>query len=524
MISRPALRWIAILLVAVLAVGGGTWLGLRLSGTVTTETTVGRVAIGVSPSTTGEVEAFIPLADWGIRSRAFNVPLKVRAELESIDRSSLLKLAEGNTALLTTTEDELKAAAREAVIRAVIWAAVAVLVLLVLLTLIWRSLVPRWGLLAAGTLILLVAYGAAGLKARTDLQGGALENTTYFAQGAEISRILDLAEDPRFQSGYGSEFASIVRSISAVLGESRFKSPNAIEIYAGSDLHANALVVNPLSRLVGDNPLLLAGDFGQRGGQAEAALIAPRVAALGSRVVAVSGNHDSHSLMLKLAREGITVLGQKGRLDDRGRYVPPPVIGLEELKLAGFRDPLEYGGSRPNGPDRPVTAKDFPDPKAVIRRWRRELLRWFEALPERPDVVMVHDSFLALWLARRLDRTGYRYPLTVVTGHDHRQHIDRFGDVVVVDGGTIGAGGVFGAGTVSVGVARLRFSADAKTRAGTPARRRKVGRPVLNSVDLIAVEPFSGAARATRVVIDRMCPGENECHIEPGTSQPAPGK
>ncbi len=520
---RPLLRWTVVVLLALITVGAGTWIGLRLSAPVTTETTVGRVAIGVTPSTSGEVEAFIPLADWGIRSRVFDVPLKVRAELKSVNRASLLKLAEGNTGLLATTEDELKSAARKAVIGAVIWAAAAVLVLLVLLTLILRGLTPRWSLLAVGLLLTVLLYGAAGLKARSDLEHGALDNTTYFARGAEISRILDLADDPRFESGYGSEFASIVRSISAVLGEAGLKSPDVSEVYAGSDLHANALVVKPLSRLVDDHPLLLAGDFGQRGGQAEAALIAPRVAAIGSRVVAVSGNHDSHSLMRKLARDGVTVLGQKGRLDDRGRYVPPPVIGLDGLRLAAFRDPLEYGGSKPNGPDRPVTAGDFPDPKAVIGRWRGQLLAWFTSLPSRPDVVMVHQNPLAQGLARRLHRTGYRHPLTVVTGHDHRQHIDRYGGIVVVDGGTIGAGGVFGAGTVSVGVARLRFGAGP---AGdhVSVGKRKAGRPELLAVDLIAVEPFTGAARATRVIIDRMCPGEDSCHVEPDQTEPAPGK
>lgn len=521
---RPLLRWTGIVLLALITVGAGTWVGLRLSAPVTTETTVGRVAIGVTPSTSGEVEAFIPLADWGIRSRVFDVPLKVRAELKSIDRASLLKLAEGNTGLLTATEGELKSAAQDAVIGAVIWAAASVLVLLVLLTLILRGLTPRWSLLAVGLLLTVLLYGAAGLKARSDLEHGALDNTTYFARGAEISRILDLADDPRFESGYGSEFASIVRSVSAVLGEVGPRSSEVTEVYAGSDLHANALVIRPLSELVGDHPLLLAGDFGQRGGQAEAALIAPRVAALGSRVIAVSGNHDSHTLMLRLARQGVTVLGQEGRLDDAGRYVPPPVVRLDGLRLAGFRDPLEYGGVSPDGADRPVTVNDFRDPGAVTGRWRRQLLTWFRSLPSRPDVVMVHQDGLAQWLARRLDRTGYRHPLILVAGHDHRQHIDRYGEIVVVNGGTIGAGGVFGAGTVSVGVARLRFDAASDLDGHAPATVRKAGRPELRAVDLIAAEPFTGAARATRVIVDRMCPGEETCRVEPGQAQTAPGK
>ncbi len=521
---RPIFRWAAIVLAGLAIAVGGSVLGLRLSSPVLTETAAGRVSIDVTPSTSGEVEAFIPLADWGVRSDVFTAPIKVRAELESVNRAALLKLAEGDTALLAATEQQLKDGARKAVILAVVWAVATVLLLLGLATVIWRGLSPRWSLLAVGVLITVVAYGAMGLRARSDLESGALNNTTYFAQGQEITRILDLAEDPRFESGYGSEFSSIVRSIGAVLGEAGLDVPEATEIFSGSDLHANALVIDPLARMVGDDPLLLAGDFGQRGGQAEAALLAPKVAAIGAGVVAISGNHDSHALMLRLARHGVTVLGQEGRLDDEGKYQPPPVVTVEGLKVAGFRDPLEYGGSDPDRPDRPVTAEDFADPEAEVQRWREELLGWFKGLPTRPDVVMVHQDGLAQWLAGELQRTGDDRPLTVVTGHDHRQHIDRYGRIVVVDGGSIGAGGVFGAGSESVGVARLRF-APADER---PARARRAGSantgPVLTAVDLIAVEPFSGAARATRVIIDRMCPGEDICRVEPDQSEPAPGE
>lgn len=520
---RSILRWAAIVLVGLLIAVGGSVLGLRLSSPVLTETEVGRISIEVSPATSGAVEAFVPLADWGVRSDVFDVPIRVRAELESINRRTLLQLSEGDTALLATTERQLKDGAREAVIRAVIWAAATVLLLLVLATVIWRGLSPRWSLIAVGILITVVAYGAMGLRARADLDHGILGNTTYFAQGEEITRILDLAEDPRFESGYGSEFSSIVRSIGAVLGESGLGAQEATEIFAGSDLHANALVINPLAEMVADDPLLLAGDFGQRGGQAEAALLAPRVAAIGARVIAISGNHDSHALMLRLAREGVTVLGQEGRLDDEGRYEPPPVITVEGLRIAGFRDPLEYGGSDPDGADRPVTADDFPDPEAEVQRWREQLLGWFKGLPVRPDVVMVHQDGLAQWLAGELQRTGDDAPLTVVTGHDHRQHIDRYGEILVVDGGSIGAGGVFGAGAESVGLARLRFT-EGPGGGGGSSRGGQAARPSLSAVDLIAVEPFSGAARATRVIVDRMCPGEETCRVEPDPSQPAPGE
>lgn len=507
------LRGSLIALTGLLIVIGGSVIGMRLSSTVMEETEIGRVAVQISPSFSGDVEAFIPLANWGVRVDAFNAPLRVRAELRSLNRQALLRLTEGDRALIKATENQLKDAGRSAVIRAVIWSAATVLILLLIATVLWRGLTPRWTLPAVGVLLLLVIYGGTALWAKESFDRTAFNHPTYFAQGKEIARILDLVDDPRFQSGYGSEFTSIVRSIGAVLTDESHAAPNLTEVYSGSDLHINALVIDPVARLVGKDTLFMVGDFGQRGNEAESALLAPRVAALGSRVVAVSGNHDSHTLMNRLAQFGVTVLGQEGRLDDRGNYEPPPVIPVDGLQVAGFRDPLEYGGNSPDTADRPITANDFPDPEVEIEKWQVQLLDWFNGLPTQPNVVMVHQTGLAQWLAAELHRSGYRRPLTILTGHDHQQHIDRYGPVVVVDAGTIGASGIFGAGSDSVGIARLRFIPKSRDE---PAR--------LSAVDLIAVEPFSGAARATRVIIDRMCPDEDTCRIEPDQSRPEPGE
>jgi hypothetical protein len=97
---------------------------------------------------------------------------------------------------------------------------------------------------------------------------------------------------------------------------------------------------------------------------------------------------------------------------------------------------------------------------------------------------------LAQALARRLAADGYDAPLTIVCGHDHRQHVDRHGAITVVDGGTAGAGGVLAAGR-------------------SPSGWRAALRPTLaalRAVDLVQVEPFSGAAQARREVLDEPAP------------------
>ena len=79
-----------------------------------------------------------------------------------------------------------------------------------------------------------------------------------------------------------------------------------------------------------------------------------------------------------------------------------------------------------------------------------------------------------------------RSPLLILTGHDHVQHIEQRGPHVLVDGGTVGAGGPFGIGQQDAGFAQLHFAADGSLRA----------------VDLVEIEPVSGAGSARRVPID----------------------
>lgn len=501
---RQALKWTAVVLLAVGLVVGGTLIGWRLGQDHLYETAIGQVSVEAEPSLHGEIDAFIPVAGWGIRANAFDGPLKLRAELRSINRQALVQASEGDSEVLAQTQDDLRSAAWLAVVRAAAWGAAVVLVLLLVATLVWRGLRPRWSLMAIGLAAMLVLYGGSAIRAQSTFDTTAFDSPTYFAKGEEIGRILDLATEARVQSQYGDDFTTIVQSISSALALGRAPSIGGTEFYAGSDLHANALVIDPVSELVGESPLLLAGDFGQRGGEVESRLLAPKVAALGSEVVAVSGNHDSDGLMRKLVAEGVTVLGQEGRLREDGRYRPPPVVDLSGIALAGFSDPLQYSGADPNGADRPVTAEGLDDPDAAVESWRNELLDWFTSLPAAPAVLMVHQDGLAQWLAESLNEVGYLQPLTIVTGHDHKQHVDRYGEIFVVDGGTIGAGGVFGAGEESVGISRLRFN-DQKR---------------LESIDLISVEPVSGAASATRIVIDTMCPVERRCRIEPDDEDP----
>jgi hypothetical protein len=88
----------------------------------------------------------------------------------------------------------------------------------------------------------------------------------------------------------------------------------------------------------------------------------PSIAKLGSRVIAVSGDHDSHQMMLALARTGVTILTSHGRLRADGRFGPAEIT-VEGLRVAGFEDPMEYDGVSPDDRGRIFSFGQLPDAK-----------------------------------------------------------------------------------------------------------------------------------------------------------------
>jgi len=495
---RAALCWAGSIAIAVVLVLFGFVLGFRLAGPTPSDTEIGRFAFTVSPAIRGDAELWVPVADWGVRADAFQAPFRIQAELRSLDRPALMRAAEGETRALEALEGDLRLGAEHALRRAFAWGLATSAVLVALATtLLRRWLRPRWALVVPAALVALAFVAASLLAMRASFDPNSFRSPTYFGRGEEVRRLLEVASDPKARSEYGSQVASILRSLSAVLAKTPAAPPRGRTLALASDLHANALVISPLSAQLGGEPLLLAGDLGQRGGGAESRLLAPRVAALGRRVVAVSGNHDSRGLMEALEAQGVIVLGSD--TDGSGPRRRRDATRLLGLRVAGFGDPLEWPDAGDSS-ERPVTFDDLERPEAALERAQAEIVRWFDSLEPRPEVVVVHQNALAQALARALWDRGFQGRLVVATGHDHRQHIDRYGRIIVVDGGSVGAGGVFDAGRKAIGFARLHFAEDA---------------PALEAVELIEVEPFSGQARASRIPVDALCPGRERCSFQP---------
>jgi ATP-dependent protease HslVU (ClpYQ) peptidase subunit len=182
--------------------------------------------------------------------------------------------------------------------------------------------------------------------------------------------------------------------------------------------------------------------------------------------------------MRRLAQAGAIVLTHTGRMAGDGTVTGPPVISVDGLMVAGYEDPLaSQAGSFGHRLD--LTPAELTDETARVETW-------FDSLSVRPDVVLVHDFRVAA--ALRVHVAADAGPrVMILTGHDHRQHVDRSGDVVEVDGGTLGAGGVFAVGHAAAGFAQVHLTAD-----GWPA-----------AVDLISADPITGDATARRIVLDQ---------------------
>jgi predicted phosphodiesterase len=490
----------------------GVLLGMRLAGSQTYQVGLGEVRLEVEPRLSGEVDAYIPIADWGIRAHAFSAPLRLRGEVRSINRRAVLSAAGGDAAVIEHARQELDDAAASVLVREALFAiggsAVAALLAALVLQVLRHPRRRTLAALAAAVLVTGTAIVVASLLlARSTFDPAAFERPRFYARGAELLQLLDAAahSDER-AARYRSKVEGTLVRLSDLLassgvGDERPLAGSGRRVLVASDLHANTLVLDPLEELAEPgSPVFFIGDFGHQGGEAEARAVAPRLGKLGSRVIAVSGNHDSADLMQRLARSGVTVLGTDGRLDSNGEPTGDDVIRVHGLAVAGWSDPLEWRGDDPDDPERIFSFSELSDGDERRAEAEEELVAWYDALPEPPDVVLVHQNGLAQHLASTIAERPDHKPFVVFTGHDHKQHVDRHGDVVVIDAGSAGAGGVLGIGDERVAVGDVSFAETGAT---------------VRFADLIEVDPFSGAAQAERVIVEgNECEdGEESCEL-----------
>lgn len=494
------------LLVVGFAVAGAT-VAQRAAGARVRSFALGTLEIGIWPAAPGAIDIYIPIVDWGVRAHPYRVPLLISLRFRSLDRDAALRaLRSGNAArerLVSVREDleslvraELRRAALVALLGGGVGGVMAGLILAANRGKLWLLLGPVGGVGTA-----LSAVGLFGLDLSRADYGRAIRGPSFYARGQELPELLAFASQlftvsERYTEDFDRAVAGLSNLVAMASGGIGLPE-SARTIVLASDIHSNAFVFPVLRRYTQRRLVFLAGDFALLGTKLEEGVV-PGVAALSNTVVAVSGNHDSRSLMRALSRAGVTVLTRDGQLRPDGSTTGKPVVEIAGLKVAGFEDPLErkesgIGGHVLEGGDE------------LLKRAGRDLVTWFGGLPERPDVVLLHQHPLAHILLDELEANDDGPPVVILTGHDHWAHFHQAGEHLLLDGGTLGAGGPFAIGETPAGFALLHFDRELRPQA----------------LDVIEVEPLSGQGKVQRVVLANNEPVPEEADPE-GTEPQRP--
>jgi predicted phosphodiesterase len=446
------------------------------------ELSVGGIRLSVSPGHTGSLDVYVPLVDWGARFESIRLPVRLRVDLRTVDRDALERVAGGATLDVA----DVRSDARDAIatyLRMLIGVVGFCALALGLLTAfaVRHRAGPRLRWLVAtavGTTVAIMVGLVVLLPPRGDM-----DEPQYYAYGADIPRALDAVAAVR-RSGAAldqeldAQLVGLARLVTAPAGRTPVEGRPRMTI--ASDLHNNVISLPILERAAGDGPVLFPGDLSDRGSPLETALVA-RIAHIGDPFVFVTGNHDSDRSAQELADDKALVLTQFGRLKPGGGF-GPVVNKVRGVRIAGYADPFERKAAeryrdRFTNEITPAQQRDFAD--------------WMEQLRGKVDIVMVHEPGLIAQALEELRARPPVTPLVFVVGHTHQTSLARQPNVDVINGGSIGGGGTGNLAddaTTDVGLARLSYeSSDGFL-------------PL--AVDLVEIDPGTGAATATRDRLD----------------------
>ena len=440
---------------------------------------VGTVRIFSDPGHHGALDLYVPLVDWGVRFGGVRVPVRLRVDVQRIDRDAAVQVARQGASTPRVIA-RIKHDARDAIAS---YLRILVLVVFgaalgfgVLVALALRA-VRLGAIAAAGTAVALVAAIIVLLPPRGDL--GPPE---YYAHGPDIPRALRAVESVQssataLSDELDGQLVGLARLVVAP-GE-RAPLGGRPEITIASDLHNNVLALPALRRAARGTPLFFPGDLTDRGSPLESQLTRGVLRA-GTRFVFVTGNHDSDAEAQELADAGAIVLTEQGRLLRGGRH-GPMVVRVAGLRVAGYGDPFRWRRAR--GYVRP---SELPAPSGA----QQDLFaQWLAPLVDKVDVVMVHEPGLAVRGIEMLHRNPPTHPIVFIVGHTHHASIDIDFNTSVINGGTVGAGGPANLGEGSkIGVARMIYS--------------DVGGFAPLAADLVEIDPGNGSATAKRYRLD----------------------
>ena len=458
----------------------GGYLAL-VSFTQTRDLSVGEIRMSVSPGHRGSIDLYVPLVDWGARFEVIRLPVRLRVDLQTVNRTVAGAVAQGEPLNLVAVRTQARDAIASYLKLLIAFVMLAGAALGLLVAFAVRSRAGprlRW----TGGLAVLGAAGMGVAMIVLIPPRGEIANPQYYAHGPDIPVALRAVEAARRSGGaldqeLDAQFVGLAR---LVIDPGRRRSLTGEPVVTlASDLHNNTVFgLQILERAANGGPVFFAGDLTDRGTPLETRLVRQVVRA-GHPFVFVSGNHDSDFLVHELAEEGAIVLTRRGRLMPNGGY-GPMTVKVAGLRVAGYDDPFER-----------LTDQDFkdrydstPDPaqQDAFTAWLRPLLG-------KVDAVMVHEpALIAPALAMLKDDPPSR-PLVFFVGHTHVASLQQQPGVTVIDDGCVGAGGPSNLTEhVNYGIARFTYTL------------KPAFQPL--AADLVTIDPGTGSSSARRTRLD----------------------
>jgi predicted phosphodiesterase len=475
-------RLLTVLVVCLASFGAGVaaLAALRLDR----DLSVGTVRLYSDPGHRGALDLYVPLVDWGVRFGGVRLPVRLRVDVERIDRDAAIKVArEGTDAprVLARIKRDAHGAIASYLRILVLVVVGSALAFGLLVALALRGVGLPFGAGVGGAVGMALALGVAivvFLPPRGDLG-----RPEYYAHGPDIPRALRAVESAEASASVlGEELDSQLVGLAHLVVDpsERQTLGGRPQITVASDLHNNLLALPALRRVARGTPLFFVGDLTDRGSPLESQLTSGILHA-GTRMVFVTGNHDSDAEAQELADDGAIVLTEHGRLLRDGRF-GQMVVRVAGLRVAGYGDPFRRRRAR-------GYTQEGLNP-APTRAQQDLFAAWFAKLEDKVDVVMVHEPALAAVALDQLRRDPPSHPIALLVGHTHHAAIEIDRDVSVINGGTVGAGGT---GNLTegakIGLARMLYADD-----------QGVFQPL--AADLVEIDPGNGSATAKRFRLD----------------------
>ncbi len=435
--------------------------------------------MSVSPGHRGALDVYVPLVDWGARFEAIRAPLRVRVDLQTVNRGVATGLAQGQSLDIDKVRAEAEQALTTYLMRLIALTVLSGAALGLLVAFAIRSRVPRLRWTVSASIIVALGIGVA--LALLIPPRGEISNPQYYAHGPDIPRALEAVEAAQRTPGVLDQEldAQLVGLARLVVDPGRRQSlTGQPTITVASDLHNNTVALGVLERATGDGPLFFVGDLTDRGSPIETNLVR-RVAHMGDPFVFVSGNHDSDYLSQELAKEGAIVLTRRGRLKADGTY-GPVINKIAGLRVAGYDDPFE----RKSADSYADRFDNAPQPGM-----QETFLQWLRPLIGKVDAVMVHEPGLITTALQVLEDDPPQSPLVFFVGHTHKTGLEKDPGVTVLNGGSIGAGGTGNLGeSTALSLARFVFTTEPSFQ------------PL--AADLVSIDPGTGNSEARREILE----------------------